>query len=509
MMKGHNISRIISLSLISGALLILIQPPLSLFFLAYFALVPLFFVMKKGNLFISFMAGMITGIVSYTGLLYWVVIAMNRYGGIDITLSFAILLLLVLYLSLYTACFTVCVTYLYERFSIPLFLSAPCIWVLLEYLRGFALTGFPWSLLAYSQHNNLPFIQVASVAGPYFISYMIVAFNTIIFAVIEMHFYKKASRVYFPAYLYIIVITICFIASLIFGITNLHKKDEGTLSATVIQGNIAQDIKWDEASKIKTVRTYYMKTLEAGRNTDLVIWPETAMPFVFEDEPYVKNYVTSLPALLNTRLLFGTLSKGSEKRFYNATYVYEKDGSLAGIYRKVHLVPFGEYTPLIEYFPFLQTLTAAGGDFISGEEGHVPVTTGIGPIGILICYEGIFPYITNETVKKGARVLINITNDAWFGRTSAPFQHLAFYVFRAVETDRFILRAANTGISAIIDPKGRIHAHTDIFKEAVLKGKFAMKDTTTFYVKYGDYFILLIGIMLALVILVRLSRIFH
>jgi len=502
----YSLQRTALLSLTSGILLILIQPPLSLFFLAYIALVPLLSALKGKNLCNAFLAGMITGIISYTGLLYWVVIAMNRYGGIDIGLSVVILILLVLYLSLYTACFTLSITYLHQRLSIPFFLSAPCVWVLLEYVRGIALTGFPWSLLAYSQHTALPFIQVVSLTGPYFISYMVVAFNTIFFFLIDVYVYKTYSLRRFPAYLYTIVIFMVLTASLLFGLYRLHQKDDTPFMSTIIQGNIAQDMKWDEASKIKTIQTYYTKTRDAGQNVDLIVWPETAMPFVFDHEPYVKQHITALPALLNTRLLFGTLSRSSKKGFYNATYVYEKDGSLAGIYRKVHLVPFGEYTPLVDYFPFLEKLTAAGGDFIPGEEGHLPVRTGMGSLGILICYEGIFPSITNETVRNGAQVLVNITNDAWFGKTSAPFQHLAFYIFRAIETDRFVIRAANTGISAIIDTRGRILTHTDIFTDAVVKGRFAMKDTRTPYVHHGDYCIVLMVIMLLFVVLIRVWR---
>ncbi len=162
-------------------------------------------------------------------------------------------------------------------------------------------------------------------------------------------------------------------------------------------------------------------------------------------------------------------------------------------------MPFGEYTPLVSYLPFLEKLTAAGGDFVPGD-GHIPIKTDIGNIGVLICYEGVFPYITNETVRQGAQVLVNLTNDAWYDRTSAPYQHFAFYIFRAIETDRYLLRAANTGISAIIDPKGHVEAETPIFTEEILRGSFAMKDKKTFYVRYGDYFILL-----ALIALIALA----
>ncbi|MCX5803840.1 MAG: hypothetical protein NTU69_09985 [Proteobacteria bacterium] len=177
----------LGLSFLSGILLILIQPPISLYYLAYFSLMPLFHSLKKEGLRHTFISGFITGIVSYLGLVYWTVIAMNRYGGIDIYLSSLILLLLVLYLSIYTGCFTISVSYLEKRLSIPIFISAPLLWVLLEYLRGIVLTGFPWSFLAHSQYKFLSLIQITSITGTYFISYLIVAFNCIIYHVLMVY----------------------------------------------------------------------------------------------------------------------------------------------------------------------------------------------------------------------------------------------------------------------------------------------------------------------------------
>ena len=224
------------------------------------------------------------------------------------------------------------------------------------------------------------------------------------------------------------------------------------------------------------------------------------MPFIFDEEPYVNRFIKELPYLLHSSLLFGTVSIDGNRRYHNTAYLYGDDGRLAGRYDKVHLVPFGEYTPLVKYFPFLIKITAAGGDFHSGKS-HEPIATAIGKtgkIGILICYEGTFPSITNDTVKGGGQVLVNITNDGWFGKTSAPYQHLVFYIFRAIETDRYVLRAANTGISAIIDPRGRINGKTSIFKEEVLRGMFSLRDGQTLYVRYGDYFILLSFFFLAM-----------
>jgi apolipoprotein N-acyltransferase len=228
------------------------------------------------------------------------------------------------------------------------------------------------------------------------------------------------------------------------------------------------------------------------------------MPFIFEADA-TRGLITAIPERLSTNLLFGTLYRDGQGRFYNSAYVYGKKGELVGRYDKAHLVPFGEFTPLRDYFPFLERISVATGDFFSGG-GHEPISTALGKVGLLICYEGAFPYITVDSARRGAQVFVNITNDAWFGASSAPYQHLAFYTFRAIETDRFVLRAANTGVSAIVDPRGRIIARTDIFVRTALKGRFAMRDGLTFYVRHGDYFVTLCIVMLVGLILRGLLR---
>lgn len=477
------------LSLFSGILLIVIQPPVSLFPVAFFALLPLIGSIDKNDLRFSFFSGYVTGVVSYLGLIYWVFIAMNRYGGISIPLSVLILFLFVLYLSCYTGIAALSCAWLEKRFSVPLYVSFPFVWVLMEYARGSSPYGFPWSFLAHSQYNFLPFIQIVSITGSYFISFLIVAANTVFFGFRRR---KKVSSVY------MVLIAVLFAVTFVYGFVSLADKndDKPRKNVAIIQGNVRQDVKWDEAFKIVTAKKYIQMTLQSGSSSDLVVWPETAMPFIFDEEVHLNRYIKDLPSAMNMNLLFGSISKNASGRYRNTSYVIGKTGDTIGVYSKVHLVPFGEYTPLVSYLPFLEKLTAAGGDFVPGDS-HAPIKTDIGDIGILICYEGVFPYITNETVRQGAQVLVNLTNDAWYNRTSAPYQHFAFYIFRAIETDRYLLRAANTGISAIIDPKGRVEAKTPIFTEEVLRGSFAMKDKKTFYVRYGDYFILLALIVLA------------
>ena len=469
----------LNLLFLSAVLFVLSQPPVSLFPLAYVALAPLFIALDPGKNRQNFLVGFIAGTAAYTGCVYWVIVAMNTYGGISIPLAILILALLVLYMALYVGVVTWLAPLMERSLRIPFYIGAPLLWVLAEYWRGCFLTGFPWSYIGHSQSNFLTMLQIVSITGTYFLSFLIVAVNAIL---------AHAWRSRRVPLVFTISIGLAIALSLAYGHVRLQERDAGTRTTAIIQGNIRQDVKWDAAFKLKTITRYAQMSLQSGQEAALMVWPETAMPFVFNVDE-ASDFVPALSKSLSTDLLVGTLSRDAQGKFYNSAYIYGREGQLVGNYSKVHLVPFGEFTPLRQYFPFLEKISVATGDFFSGK-GHLPITTDIGKVGILICYEGVFPHITNETVRNGAQVLVNITNDAWFGRSSAPYQHLAFYVFRAVETDRFVLRAANTGVSAVINPRGRITTRTLIFEEAILKGTFSMRDGQTFYVRYGDYFLL-------------------
>jgi apolipoprotein N-acyltransferase len=473
----------IAFCVLSGLLLVVIQPPFSLFFLAFVALIPLFMAIEGATPRAAFLRGFLVGIVSYLGLVYWVIVAMNRYGGIPIPIAFCILLLLVLYLSLYTASFALIIVQLRNRHVLPFYVTAPMIWTMLEYLRGIMISGFPWSLLAHSQHSFLPFIQIVSITGTYFISFLIVAVNGLLF------FFWRRKPVHKA---YVIIITLLLTGALAYGLSATHgHQDQGQLKAALVQGNVPQDIKWNPEVIVRSLDRYASMTVEKASGTDLVIWPETALPVVFRETDEAGQAISRIAATVNADLIFGTVTKDGASKTYNSAYVTDRKGSILGRYDKVHLVPFGEFTPLSSYLPFLEAMSVAGSGFTPGR-GHEPVLTRLGNIGILICYEGMFPAETNETVRNGATLLVNITNDAWFGHTSAPHQHLAAYVFRAIETDRYVLRAANTGISAVIDPQGRITSRTGLFTEGVLTGKFSTKQGQTFYVRFGDYFVILL-----------------
>jgi apolipoprotein N-acyltransferase len=229
----------------------------------------------------------------------------------------------------------------------------------------------------------------------------------------------------------------------------------------------------------------------AKEKPDLIIWPETATPFFFQDEKEYQPIVLGIPQKAKAFLLFGTpfyrIERG-QVNHYNSAFLVSASGGLVGRYDKVHLVPFGEYVPLQEILFFVGSSLGEGiGNFKSGGK-IINFSIPQGKFGVLICFEIIFPDLCRKFVKNGANFLVTITNDAWFGKTSAPYQHLSIAAFRAVENRVYISRAANTGISGIIDPKGKILKQGDIFTEEAINGVIHMSQTKTFYTLYGDVF---------------------
>ena len=262
--------------------------------------------------------------------------------------------------------------------------------------NGIFLSGFPWSYLAHSQHNFLLMVQVVSLTGSYFLSFLIVAVNCIVFLLLRR---KRVSL------LYMFVIAALMAASLTFGYVRMKDKVEATLTTAIVQGNVSQEFKWDEVFKAKTVSTYSQLSLQQAGSVDLVIWPETAMPFVFGAEP-AGSIVAALSETLSTHLLFGALSRDGQGRFYNSAYVYGKKGEFVGRYDKVHLVPFGEYTPLRHYFPFLERISVATGDFFPAK-GTSPYQRSLGRLVSLSVTRGdsrVSPWRRPEKVPRSLSI---------------------------------------------------------------------------------------------------------
>lgn len=486
-------------ALLSGFLLTAAFPAADLNWTVWFALIPLLTAIKNESPAGAFKLGIFTGLAHFISLIYWIINVISTYGGLDIITSTVILLLLCLYLSIYTGIFAFLVT-VSEKSRIKIFLFAG-FWVSLEYIRTVLFTGFPWCLLGYSQYNQPILIQVSDITGVYGISFMIAAVNILLFLAIS-DFRKNIINRF--ACTEIILLAFAFILMTGYGKHCLKKysdtADKGNpVRISVIQGNIDQSIKWDTESLTDNVLKYLSLTRDTFNfRPDIIIWPETAVPFPFQDDDALSDVLYRISEESRSYLVFGNPAyrmETGEKLFYNSAICIAPDGRIAGQYDKAHLVPFGEYVPLKNLLPFVHRLVPAAGDFSKGKS-HDPVKLGRIQAGLLICYEAIFPEISRKTVNKGASILINMTNDAWFGFTSAPYQHFYMAAFRAVENRRHLIRSANTGFSGIISPSGRIMTAGELFtEEAITENIRLEKQAVSFYSRYGDLFALAVLIL--------------
>lgn len=482
--------RDILLSLLSGILLIFSFPHFDLEFLAWFALIPLFLSVEGKGLRRSFSLGFLTGLISFLGILYWIIVAVHTYGSVPLIPSGLILLLLVAYLSLFIGAFTFLTRFIQIRSKLQTILFAPFLWVGLEYLRTFLLTGFPWADLGYSQYLNLPCIQIADMTGVYGPSFVIVLVNATLFALLRQ-WSKKTFPVREAVFTALILLGVFIYGYLRMGTVARQMVQNPALKIGLVQGNIDQSVKWDKSFQRETLKTYErLSSGVAEEKPDLIIWPETATPFFFQDAEEYQHFILEIPKKANAFLLFGAPSYKVEKgkvSYYNSAYLGSPSGELVGKYDKIHLVPFGEYFPLQSLLFFIGPLGEGIGDFKPGKE-IFNFSLPQGKFGVLICFEIIFPDLCRRFVKGGANFLVTITNDAWFDRTSAPYQHFSIATFRAVENRVFVARAANTGITGFIDPRGKILREGRIFTEEAMNGTIRLSNQKTFYTLYGDVF---------------------
>jgi apolipoprotein N-acyltransferase len=500
------------LSFASGILLFLSFPKYGLGIIAWVALVPLLFALKNvSSLRNGLIVGFITGIVSYTGIVYWIVYVVVTYGYLPYYAGIFFMLLLAAYLSIYIALFAACIVY-FSSNGINEIVIAPVLWTCLEYGKSYLFTGFPWENLAYSQYLNTTLIQAVDITGTYGLTFIIVLVNVTIFDILSEKF--KGTRLMAEVALCSALMLIIFS----YGYLRLHQIDEKlrvaeSMDVTLVQGNIDQNIKWDPRFQMETINVYNDLSLqEESSRPGLMVWPETAAPFFFQEFNELHNRILNVAQMSGEWLLFGGPSYlreciGSEDciSYFNSAFLLSPAGKIVGQYDKVHLVPYGEYVPLRSIFPFISKLAVSVGDFRSGN-GYNPLTLDNKKLGVLICYEGIFPEASRTYKNMGVDLLVNMTNDAWFGRTSAPYQHLSMTIFRAVENRLYVIRSANTGISSIIDPAGRIIAKTELFTKSRLRDNVKFMNYKTFYTAYGDIFVVICLISLVCCLLITLRR---
>ena len=485
--------RDILLAVLSGIMLTAAFPPGRLSFLAWFALVPLLKSLDNKSPSPAFRLGLITGMAHYLTLLYWIVVVLGHYGNLNIVFSFVPLILLCLYLALYPGLFSSLTTYLGGS-RLDLILMAG-FWVGLEYIRSRLLTGFPWCLLGYSQYEHLYVIQIADIFGVYGLSFLIIFSNGLIYWLLFMHHERRSSLLKWHILIAVLMAgsTFAYAHYRLSGERSVKQSGQN-VNSVIVQGNIDQSVKWDPAYQEKTLAAY-LRLTRAARDfvPGLIVWPETALPFFFQDNVKFSPRVLSLAMESGTPLIFGSPAYkrvSGMTRYYNRAYLLTPDDQPIKYYDKVHLVPFGEYVPLGKLLSFVKRLVPAAGDFYVGDK-IAPLQHGELSAGILICFEVIFPELARAHARKGANILVNLTNDAWFGMTSAPYQHLSMSVFRSVENRLSTIRAANTGFSAFISPQGEILAQSDLFTEEFLKGSVDISGSAmTFYARYGDLFAL-------------------
>jgi apolipoprotein N-acyltransferase len=368
-------------------------------------------------------------------------------------------------------------------------MALPVFWTAAEHVRSWVLTGFPWELLGYSQYRCLPVIQIADVTGVYGISFLVVTVNCAVWALLRgIRRPRRMPRAGLLATAALVALTLGY------GHTRLRTLDldaGAPLTIAMIQPAIPQQLKWDPAYLEQTLAIFRTLTLAAADlQADMVLWPESATPFFFASEEPYRRCVEDIVRATGTHLVLGSpalVQRPDETRYYNSAYLIAPDNRILARYDKLHLVPFGEYVPLGRLLPFAGALVAGVGDFSPGSRVmQLPLPAC--PLAPLICYEIIFPDLVRRFVKQGARAIVNITNDAWFGRTGAPYQHLSMAAVRAVENRRYIARCANTGISACIAPSGEILSQTKLFTQTVLPAMMHCRTDLTLYTRYGDIF---------------------
>jgi apolipoprotein N-acyltransferase len=478
------------LACVSGLLLALALPSADLSLLAWVALIPFFHAITEARPAQAFRLGWLCGFVFHIATLYWIVYTVAAFTPIPAPLAVVPLLAASAVLALYTGVWAAGVIVAGRRGFVPV-LFAALWWAGLEWIRSwFFLGGFPWCFLGYALHGHRALVQLAELTGVYGLSALVVLVNAAAFAALGTRGEARRRALQLGG------VSLALVAGLQFGngrLASLQRLDpDRSLHAAIVQGNIPASVKWDEGFEDETLRIYEQLSREVGGDSKaLIVWPETAMPSYFQLESLQSNRVRNVARATGAWLLFGSpgveVRKGEKSRLHNRAWLLSPDGATAGFYDKVQLVPFGEYVPLARFLFFLDNLLEGVGPF---EPGAAPQPIAMDPhrLGVLICYEAIFPPLARGLVHDGADVLVNITNDGWFGPTSAPEQHLAMAQLRAVENRVPLLRAANTGISAIVLPDGHIEQRIELDERALRVADLSWPTVHTFYSRFGDVF---------------------
>ena len=508
---------------LSGILLFLAFPGYDLTWLAWVALVPILLTISGRGSGYGFLLSFAFGFFFFTGVFSWMFeIASYRF------LHHAVVCL---YRGFYLGLFGLAFSFIARRSGVSTaLLAAPFMWVSMEYLHSnMGFMSHPWALLAHSQYQHPIIIQIASLTGTYGIAFLIVGINAAL-AAIGLHLFNKRGRrhtSFFPslsrngAVAVIAPAAVLTALAMAYGKVRLLEPIHGEeLRVSLVQANIVQKRKWDPKYKKFIMRTYTDLTKEAAKDhPELIVWPEAATPMIITRNPRLKKEVGRIAADAGCHLLLGSTShqkfkrkRGQKVEFYNSAFLINPEGSDTNQrYDKIRLVPFGEYLPERGTIPWQWLRLPHVKDCTPGKE--LTIFEWPGPrFGVNICWEITFPDLVSDFVNQGAQFIVNLTNEAWFGKSAAPYLMLSMSVFRAVENRIFMVRCANTGVSCFIDPYGRITARVedqkgeDLFVRGVLTETVRPMERRTIFTRYGDWFVWVSSVVSAAFLVIALFR---
>jgi apolipoprotein N-acyltransferase len=492
----------------SGLLMALSFPPINLSFLAFVALVPLFLYLDKPlTLAGTARAGLLTAIPFFGVTLSW----LNAVGTFSWLAFPAYAAVVAVHVAGFFS-FILPVVALKDYLSLPFLYTAPFAWVACERLRAYGDLSAPWTNFGYSL-TNFPFLlQFADVVGIYGVSFCLVTLNALLFEAIRARRSPTQRRKHVILWLAVL------------GGVNLYNAARwmqgagptaGQTSVAVIQPNIPQRIKWDDRyGREILAKTFVLNAAATHDSTDLVVWPETAVPYyIDESRPFYLTEMGQLPHA-NAYFLVGLLDSskggGEEPRFYNTAVLFDANGKMLQRYKKIYLVPGSEKYPFRRLLGFTRLFfniqDVSYGAMDSGDDPTVFALPSGARFSVMICYESAFPQLSREFRLRGADFLVNITNDAWFGRSFAAYQHASFLILRAIENRTAIVRCGNTGISGVLDPLGRWQQKTALFQEAVIADTIPLTTRLTFYTRHGDLIVNISYGVLGIFLLIAVTK---
>lgn len=438
------------LILMSAIFLVLSFPRTNYWFLSWISFVPVFFLLDNKTYRQSFLISFLFGTVFFISTLYWFV-----------HVTFIGMLLLSLYLSVFFGFFGIFYKLFSKETIFKKMILLPCCWVLLEYVRSNFLSGFGWVLLGHSQYKNLIVIQIADILGVYGVSFLILMVNVFIKELISsiVSGFRNKIEIFLNAIKLLLILCLVFI----YGTMKIEQYSQpqnnfAKSRIAVIQPNIDQLLKWDETQWPLIFEKFkYLSRKAASLKPDLIVWPETSFPgIVGEDEFYFENLLSFIKET-KVPFLIGSVYKQADDKYFNSAFFISGEGKVEDRYDKLHLVPFGEFIPLRKFFPVLADIVPIA-DFTAGKDYkifHLDKNKNVN-FSVLICFEDTLSYLARKFSNLNTGFFINLTNDAWFGDTIAPYLHLQSSIFRTIENRKALLRAANTGVSCSVNEAGEI-----------------------------------------------------